>query len=42
MTAEGRRPAALDGAHHLQLVEADMACIGGAPCGAVVAEDIRL
>jgi hypothetical protein len=31
----------LDGTHHLQLAEADVAGIGTAPCGAVVAENIR-
>ena len=33
--------AALDGRHHLQLVEADVAGIGTSPRRAVVAEDIR-
>ena len=41
MAAEGRRAAALDRRHHLQLVEADMAGIGLTPCRAMVAEDIR-
>ena len=33
--------AGFDGRHHLELVEADMAGIGGAPCGAMIAEDVR-
>ena len=41
MAAERRGTAALDGAHHLQLVEADMAYIGQAPRRTVGAEDIR-
>ena len=41
MPAEGRRAAALDRRHHLQLAEADMAGIGLAPCRAMAAEDIR-
>jgi hypothetical protein len=41
MAAERRRAAALDGRHHLQLVEADVAGIGSAPRRSVVAEDIR-
>jgi len=41
MTAERRRAAALDGRHHLQLVEADVARIGSTPRLSVAAEDIR-
>jgi len=41
MSSEGRRAAALNRAHHLQLRKAHMACIGGTPCGSVVAENIR-
>ena len=41
MAAEHRRAAALDRAHHLQLVEADMAGIGRTPGSTVGAEDIR-
>ena len=41
MAAERRRAAALDRAHHLQLVEADVAGVGFAPSRPVVAEDIR-
>src|SRR5882724_10097794 len=41
MAAERRRAAALDGRHHLHLVEADVPGIGSAPCRPVVAEDIR-
>jgi hypothetical protein len=41
MAAERHRAAALDGRHHLQLVEADVAGIGTAPFRPVVAEDIR-
>jgi hypothetical protein len=37
MTAEGCRAAALDGRHHLQLVETDVPGIGSAPCRPVVA-----
>src|SRR6516225_6462910 len=33
--------ATLDRRHHPQLVEADMAGIGSAPCGAMAAENIR-
>jgi hypothetical protein len=40
MAAQRRGAAALDRTHHLQLAEADMAAIGLAPCGAVIAEDI--
>jgi hypothetical protein len=41
MAAERRRAAALDGAHHLQLVEADVTAVGFTPSGTVVAEDVR-
>jgi hypothetical protein len=41
MAAERRGAAALDCAHHLQLVEAHMAAVGLAPSGAVAAEDVR-
>ena len=41
MPAEGRRATALDGAHDLELVEADAAAVGIAPCGPVPAEDVR-
>ena len=41
MAAEGRRAAALDGAHHLQLAKADMTAIGVTPSGTTVAKDIR-
>ena len=41
MAAERRGAAALDGAHHLELREADMTCVGHTPCGAMVAEDVR-
>src|SRR5215468_2860130 len=41
MAAEGRRAAAFDRAHHLQLVEADVSAVGFTPSGTVVAEDIR-
>jgi len=40
VASERRGAAALDRAHHLELAEAQMAGMGGAPCGAVVAEDI--
>ena len=39
--AEGRRAAALDRAHHLELGEAQVTAIGLTPSGPVVAEDIR-
>ena len=39
--AERRRAAALDGAHHLQLVEAHMRAVGFAPRRAVIAENVR-
>ena len=41
MTAERHGAAALDGRHHLHLVEADVPGIGAAPRRPVVAEDIR-
>src|SRR5215831_4989772 len=41
MAAEGGGAAALDGAHHFELVEADAAAVGIAPCGPVAAEDVR-
>ena len=39
--AERRRAAALNRAHHLQLLQADMAAVGVTPSGTMVAEDIR-
>jgi len=41
MTAERRRAAALDCAHHLQLVEAHVAAVGLAPRRTVLTEDVR-
>ena len=41
MPAAGRRPAALDRRHYLQLAEAHVAGVGLAPRRSVVAEDIR-
>ena len=41
MPAERSRATALDGTHHLQLAETDLAAIGGTPSGTVIAEDIR-
>src|SRR5450631_3243331 len=41
MTAKRRRAAALDGTHHLQLVEAHVTDVGSTPRRSVVAEDIR-
>jgi hypothetical protein len=41
MTAERRCAAALDGIHHLQLVEADVTDVGTTPRRSVAAEDIR-
>src|SRR5205085_11463397 len=41
LSAERRRAAALDGRHHLQLVEADVPGVGRPPRRPVVAEDIR-
>jgi hypothetical protein len=40
MAAERRGAAALDGRHHLHLVEADVPGIGTTPRRSVVAEDI--
>ena len=39
--AERCRATALDRTHHLQLVEAHVPAVGGAPSGTVVAEDVR-
>jgi hypothetical protein len=41
MPAKGRRAAALDSAHHLELEKAHVTAVGVAPRGAVVAEDVR-
>jgi hypothetical protein len=41
MPAEGRRSAALDRRHHLELAEADMASVGFTPRRSMAAEDIR-
>jgi len=41
VSAEGRRTAVLDGAHHLELEQADVAAVGKTPRGTVVAEDVR-
>ena len=41
VAAERRSAAALDSAHHLQLVEAHVAAVGLAPGGTVLAEDVR-
>lgn len=41
MTAKGGGAAGLDRCHHLELAEAHVACVGGAPGGAMVAEDVR-
>jgi hypothetical protein len=41
VAAEGRRAAALDGGHHLQLIEAQVSGIGTTPRRSVIAEDIR-
>ncbi len=41
VAAERRRAAALDCAHHLQLVEARVAAVALAPGGTVLAEDVR-
>jgi len=41
MTAQRRRSAALDRRHDLQLAEAHMAGVGGAPSRPAVAEDVR-
>jgi len=39
--AERRRAAALDGAHHLHLGEAQVTAVGHTPGGTMVAEDVR-
>jgi hypothetical protein len=39
--AEGRRAAALDRAHHLELIEAHVTAVGMTPSGPVAAEDVR-
>jgi len=41
VAAEGRRAAALDRAHRLELAEAHMAAVGATPGGPVIAEDVR-
>src|SRR5271170_5177713 len=41
MSAEGCRAAALDGAHHLELEQANVTAVGMTPRGPVVAEDVR-
>jgi len=41
VAAEGRRAAALDRAHRLELAEAHMAAVGATPSGPVIAEDVR-
>ena len=41
VTAQSRGPAGLDGGHDPALVTAHVPCVGGAPVGAVVTEDIR-
>jgi hypothetical protein len=41
MPAKGGRAAVLDGAHHLELLEADAAVVGMTPSGPVAAEDVR-
>jgi hypothetical protein len=41
MAAERHRTAALNGRHHLKLIEADVPGIGATPRRPVVAEDIR-
>nr|POF04829.1 hypothetical protein CFP56_79053 [Quercus suber] len=41
VAAESRGAAGLDGRHHLELAEADVAGIGGAPSRTVLAEDVR-
>ncbi len=41
VSAEGRRAAVLDGAHHLELEQADVTAVGMTPRGPVVAEDVR-
>jgi hypothetical protein len=41
VSAQRRRAAALDGAHHLELEQADVTAVGLTPRGPVVAEDVR-
>jgi len=41
VSAEGRRAAALDVAHHLELEQAHVTAVGTTPRGPVVAEDVR-
>jgi len=41
MAAEGRRAAALDGGHDLELTQAHVTDMGSTPSGPEVAEDIR-
>ncbi len=41
MAAERGRPATLNRAHHLQLLQAHVAGVGAAPGGTEVAEDVR-
>jgi hypothetical protein len=41
MSAQGRRAAVLDGAHHLELEQTHVTAVGMTPRGPVVAEDIR-
>ena len=41
MASERRGAAALDGTHHFKLSKADMAAVGIAPSGTVIAENIR-
>ena len=41
VSAESRRAAVLDGAHHLELEQADVTAVGMTPRGPVVAEDVR-
>src|ERR1700724_616530 len=41
MSAQRRRAAALDGAHHLELEQAHVTAVGVTPRGPVAAEDVR-
>jgi len=41
MSAESRRAAALNGRHHLQLLEAHVTGVGLTPSGPMIAEDVR-
>jgi hypothetical protein len=41
VSAEGCRAAVLDGAHHLELEQADVTAVGMTPRGPVVAENVR-